>query len=385
MKQVRNISLLNFFAALHYFLTIYILSPYLAQFMGDQWIGLVFAGGALLSLGAFLIAPALLSHISLKKSVLYIAGVELLILTALAFSPPLILMVPLIILLIATPGILGYLLDIFLEKAVPNEESTGMARGLFITAGSVAVVISPLVLGRVLGDGEEYWKMFAIAAGTLAVFVILAALKLKTVGVLAREQGLRLRNIIGCLLHSRDVVLGAGAHLMLQLFFTWVSIYIPLYLHTELGIPWSDLGFAFFIMLTPFVVLEFPIGYIADKWLGERELMILGFIITAGATISISFFDAGVLSIALIGALMMTRVGGAILEITTETYFFKHVSSSDVNTISLFRMLRPIGALIGPIIGSVALFFISLQWLFVVLGALTLIGIPFAFLLRDTR
>lgn len=385
MKEVRNISLLNFVAALHYFLTIYILAPYLAQFMGEKSVGLVFAAGALVSLIVFFAVPHILEHISLKWFALGIAILDMLILTGLALTPPVPLIIVLVILLLAIPVVLGYALDIFLEKAIPSEEKTGIARGIFITGTSTALVLSPIVLSVVLGDGNLYWKIFAIAGVSIALFALVGFFKLGNTVDALKKREMGFLSILSCLMHSRDVMLGAGAHFILQLFFTWVTIYIPLYLHTELGIPWSELGFAFFIMLIPFVLLEFPVGYLADKFIGERELMILGFIIMAGATISISFFDGGVLSLLLILVLVLTRVGAAIVEITTETYFFKHVSSGDVTTISLFRMLRPGSSLIAPLIGSLALIFVPLQWIFVVLGTLVLVGVPFAVALKDTR
>ena len=37
----------------------------------------------------------------------------------------------------------------------------------------------------------------------------------------------------------------------------------------------------------------------------------------------------------------------------TESYFFKHVDGNDADTISLFRMIRPLGYVIGPILATV--------------------------------
>lgn len=353
--------------------------------MSEREVGLVFAAGALLSLIGFLFTPSLLSFLPLKRMAQAIALFEIVVLFGLAFDPPLILTIICIVLLLALPSLLGYALDIFLERATQKEDDTGMARGLFITAASTAVVLSPIAIGFILGDTNFYWRMFAAAGASLIPFLALLTLKIKAKDIVTTKERLRLKDTFRCLTHSRDVVFGASAHLMLQLFFTWVAVYIPLYLHTSLGISWAELGWVFAIMVLPFVLLEFPIGYIADKWLGERELMIIGFIITAIATACIALFTDGIVSLLLIAILVGTRVGAAIIEITTETYFFKHVGSSDVNTISFFRMIRPTGSLIGPLIGSAALFFVSLQWLFVVLGGLMLLGLPFALLLRDTK
>ena len=61
-------------------------------------------------------------------------------------------------------------------------------------------------------------------------------------------------------------------------------IYTPIYLHEHIGLPWSDIGIIFTIMLLPFVLFEFPAGKLADgKW-GEKEPPIIGIILIAVST-----------------------------------------------------------------------------------------------------
>ncbi|XKT75151.1 MAG: MFS transporter [Patescibacteria group bacterium UBA2103] len=382
--QAKGITITNFFGALHYFLTVYITAPYLAQFVSEAMVGLIFSAGALLSLAGFLLIPKLLKLTTLKRLAQIISLVQLGVLVGLAVQPPLPLILIFVAMLTALPALIGYAFDIFLEQATKDEGSTGNIRGLFITVGNVALVISPLAIGYILGDTNLYERIFALAAATLVPFTLLLATliknpKPKDVGALS------LRSTLKCLMHSKDVMLGAAAHFTMLLFFSWVSIYIPLYLHTELGIAWESLGWVFSIMLLPYVFLEYPIGVIADRWFGERELMMLGFGVMGITMAAISFITSPLVSLFLIVVLVGTRVGGAITEITTETYFFKHVDGNDINSISLFRTLRPLGALIGPLIGSLGLLFVPLQSLFMILGGICLIGIPIAFFLRDTR
>jgi len=383
-NQAQGIIVTNFFGALHFFLTIYILAPYLAQFMNDTSVGLVFSAGALLSFAGFLSLPQVLRRISLKHFALLLSFIQLGTLTALLFSPSINLIVVLVIVLSALPALIGYAFDIFLEQVTKSEGSTGNVRGLFIAISSIALVISPLAIGYILGDTNAYEKIFALAAATLLPFIILIFTLIK--GGTNRElETLSFRKTLKCLLHSKDVMLGASAHLVMLLFFSWVAIYIPLYLHTELGIVWSDLGWVFSIMLLPYVFLELPIGIMADRWFGEREIMMIGFTIMGLSLAMISFITVPAITLFLISILVLTRVGGAMAEITTETYFFKHVDGNDLNSIGLFRMLRPLGALAGPLIGSFALIFVSLQSVFIVLGGICLLGVPLAFFIKDTR
>ncbi len=384
LKQTRGITITNFFGALHYFLTVFILAPYLAQFMGEAEVGLVFSAAAVLSFLGFLLLPYALKFVSLKRFAQGLSLVQFLVLLALIQSPSVEITIGLVVLLAALPALIGYAFDIFLEQATRSEGNTGNIRGFFITISNIALVLSPLAIGYILGDSDEYNKIFALAAATLLPFMLLLATLIKG-GKHKEEATLSFKSTLKCLLNSKDIFLGASAHFVMLLFFSWVAIYIPLYLHTELGILWSDLGWVFSVMLLPYIFLEFPLGFAADKWFGEREIMMGGFTIMGIAMAMLSFITIPAITLFLISILILTRVGGAMAEITTETYFFKHVDGNDLNSIGLFRMLRPLGALVGPLIGSFALIFVSLQSLFIVLGGLCLLGIPLAFFIKDTR
>jgi len=84
-------------------------------------------------------------------------------------------------------------------------------------------------------------------------------------------------------------------------------------------------------------------------------------------------------------AFIATRIGAAMVEIGTESYFFKQVTEADVEIISAFRALLPFGGVIAPLVALAVLPFIPLQYLFAVFGALFLTVIPIALRIIDTR
>jgi predicted MFS family arabinose efflux permease len=140
----------------------------------------------------------------------------------------------------------------------------------------------------------------------------------------------------------------------------------------------------FSIMLAPFLLLEAPLGRLADKVLGEKELLITGFFIMALATGTMYFFTQT--SFALwAGILFMTRVGAACVEVMTETYFFKKINAGDAAVVGLNRAVRPFAGLVGPLIATGLLVYISLPSLFLALAIFTLLGIPVAVALKDTK
>jgi hypothetical protein len=82
----------------------------------------------------------------------------------------------------------------------------------------------------------------------------------------------------------------------------------------------------------------------------------------------------------------MTRVGAALVEAMVEGHFFRRVSEKDTNTVSVFRMMRPLGALTAPIIGSLFLAVSTYQMLFVCTGLMiAIIGVLVAIHVRSLK
>jgi len=69
----------------------------------------------------------------------------------------------------------------------------------------------------------------------------------------------------------------------------------------------------------------------------------------------------------------------------TETHFFRTVNHNDPSIIGLFRMLRPLSGVVGPVVASLSLLFIPLSSLFIVLGCILFLGIPLGLAIKDFR
>jgi MFS family permease len=179
----------------------------------------------------------------------------------------------------------------------------------------------------------------------------------------------------------RGVFIAAVA---LNIFFSAAVLYIPLYLHQSLGMTWTQLGWVFSFMLLPFILFEIPVGLTADKYLGEKEMMFIGLLILFSSLLL--FFYIKIPSPLLWAiALFFSRIGAAMVEATRDTYFFKHVSSKDTGFINIFRMTIPIGYLIGATIGSLTLFFLPINAIFLIL-AITLVPAFYSIaLINDTK
>ena len=83
--------------------------------------------------------------------------------------------------------------------------------------------------------------------------------------------------------------------------------------------------------------------------------------------------------------MFLTRAGAAMVESTTESYFFKHTDGGDAHAIGMFRLLRPLATVIGALLGSAALLYLPFNLIFVVLGLVMVPGIFFTIALKDTK
>ena len=136
-------------------------------------------------------------------------------------------------------------------------------------------------------------------------------------------------------------------------------------------------------MLIPYLLFEFPAGLLADKKIGEKEILVTGFLIMAMATFLIPFITLPIFGL-WAAILFITRIGASMVEISSESYFFKHVKAEDTGLISLFRMARPLSFILAPLIAIPVLYFTSYGGSFLILAILTFSGLLFI-PKKDTR
>jgi MFS family permease len=270
--------------------------------------------------------------------------------------------------------------DIFIDQVADNDHM-GTVRGTYLTAVNLGYIAAPGLSGFILAR-MGFPALYTVAAILLIplIFLIIATPPItqlhkskiniwKSLTVIARNKNLR--NII-------------GANFLLQFFYCWMVIYTPIYLHETLGIPWDSIGTIFSLMLLAFALTQIPLGKIADRYLGEKPLLFIGFIIMGTATSLLYFlpyFTLPLLALILFG----TRIGASCVEVLTESYFFKKVDKTETGAMSIFKNTYPIAYIIAPILGSVIIAFGTPKLLFLILGIICLSGILFVVPIINTK
>lgn len=374
----------NFFFSLFSALVTFILLPYLSLFMPSAYTGFVLAGSALAATIVFPFLPAIVERFGAQYIALVLAFGEMIVLLALAAAPGALTAILLMGITVAMQPFLSYEFDVLLEAATTDTNTTGRVRGLFRTAWSIGALAAPLLLGALLTNSDSYGRIFIASAAILVPIVVLLSTKR-----LPKGPPPKLYEMYGTLVHiakHRDLAAVTFANLLLYLFYIWMPLYTPVYLHDVLGISWQNLGWMFAIMLVPYVLIEYPAGYVADRWLGDKELMFVGFIIAGGSAAALSLLTPTTSLITILIILVTSRIGAALVEAMVDAHFFRRVSKRDINSVSVFRSVWPLSYIIGPITGSLILIYGTYSSFFLITGGFVAIaGIITTLLIKDFK
>ncbi len=362
----------NFFLAVSATLVSYTLLSYLSSFISETHIGFAIATGGAVTIMAFFSLPRLVARYGAQELALFLAFVNMILLFAAAAAPRTIASAVFIILTLSLQPLIFYELDLLLEATVTNENATGRVRTLFLTGGNVGALVAPLLIGTLLARVENYTYIFFTAAATLAPFIILFAARRLPEGAIVGHS--HLRDTLQRVAQNRDLLAVTIGHFILYLFYIWAPLYVPIYLHAVLGIPWSALGWMFAVMLVPYILIEYPAGWVADRFLGDKELMMAGFLIAGSALAAVGFLTTISTSLTILAVLVATRTGAALIESMTEGHFFRRVSEKDIVSVSVFRGVWPLANAIAPLVGSLILFLDGYQMLFILTGGFILVA-----------
>jgi MFS family permease len=272
-----------------------------------------------------------------------------------------------------------YALDLLLEEN-STDQKTGEIRGIYLTLINVAIAAGPLLI-TTLGEQSLFRSFYLAAAIILLPLIVLVHFFLKLRHPKRKYKGHSLP--FGLWWRRRAVRRVTLARLILETFYAFMTIYTPIYLHTHIGFSWLEIGVMFSIMLLPFILFEWPAGLLADRKYGEKEIMSFGFFITLVSLLFMPSLGKEVIPWTI--ALFCSRIGAAFVEITTESYFFKQVSSEDSGLISIFRLGRSVGLIIGAGLGSLAIAIWPFYSIFIILAFVSFLGFRWSKHLVDTK
>ncbi len=366
----------------HYYLLIYINSSFLSKFFSPQQVSVLYIIGSVFTLIILINISKILEAIGNYRLIRYLIITEIVATVGLSFSVSHTLIGLYFIAYLISIPTLYFCFDLLLEDTTEDESKTGEIRTLYLTLGNITIILATLLVAWVLTDGD-YYKIYLLSLIFLVplYFLVKKYFSHFTDGV---PSHINIRGIIKTYLKNTDIYNVSNAHLFLQIFYAYMVVYMPIYLSQYIGMSWAEIGLIFTIMLLPFIFVEIPAGFLADKKWGEKEMMTIGFVIIGIFTLCIPFITGNNFFL-WAGVLFMTRIGAALVEAMTDSYFFKRVNKNDTDTISFYRMSNPASYIIAPIVATLSLTFLSYHNIFIVLGIIMVLGCHYSLSLQDTK
>lgn len=261
-------------------------------------------------------------------------------------------------------------LDILLESC-SRDKKTGQIRGAYLTIMNTGYLIAPYFAGMII-DQYGFQLVFLAAAALIFAVWIICFFRLKNIDA-DTAGGVNFVELLKKLPARKNVLRIYYISFLLEFFYALMIIYTPLYL-LELGFSWTEIGFVFTIMLLPFVLFQYPVGWLADRKYEERDMIVFSLLVMALATLAIFFiFSKSVFVWALI--LFCTRIGASFIEVLRDSYFYKRIDCRDVDIINFFRSVRPAAYIIGLLIATPVVYALHIRFIFPLVSIVVLTGV----------
>jgi len=311
----------------------------------------------------------MLSRFGDRSSVITAIICNFVALTILGTSHNPILLVVAFVIFSITNSVIALLLDVFFEH-LEGKKSIAKMRGTYLAILNTAWLISPIISGSIVATYGHF--AIYLVASVLALLMLVGLFIAK----FPESKQYRKISIFEALRHLNGNVrirIIVAINFLLHFFFAIMIVYTPIYLIEHIGFDWETLGIVFTIMLVPFVLLGIPIGKLIDRGIPEKKLISIGFCIMGIAVATIPFVSAP--RIVLWGIILFaTRIGAAIVEVSSEIYFFRRTTTEDADLLSVFRDMSPLAYIIAPIAGTILLLVFPFKSLFVMLCIIMFFG-----------
>lgn len=356
--------------AFNFYFVYFVNSSYVKNIVGESYVSVLFAVGALINILMFMRAPTILAKYGNYRFALYLAIVDLFVLLGIVFVSNPIISILLVMANIALGPLLFYTLDIFLEK-ISSVANMGSVRGTYLTMLNIPPAITPVIVGILLAN-LEYWKAYLMSAIFLIPFLIILIANFKDFEdpyYTTKPFGASLRTF----LRDQNLANIVKDNFILHVFYAVMVMYMPIYLNTVIGFDWPEIGTMFSIMLLPFILFQIPLGGIEDRNHDEKQILVAGFLIISISTIIMSFITEKNFML-WTSLLFISRIGASFVEVSCESYFFKHIRSKNASFVSIFRTTRALPYIIIPLFSYLIITFLGISYMFLIVGLILFCG-----------
>jgi MFS family permease len=380
-KELKLLNSFSFFLGFQSILVVYIMSSFFQAISGLERIESFFIVGYFASFLILINFHYLIKKIGKTNAFLFILAVKSIALFGVAFLSFDLARVFLAIVILALGPIVWVGLDILVES-FSQDKFTGEIRGKLLTSMNVGCLLAPFLSAYLVGNTESFrWPFFLAGLIVLNIFLI-SLVKIPKINYDV-QAAKPIKEILKKIMKRKNVSRIYYVSFLMETFYAVMVVYTPLYL-LSCGLKWEEIGKIFTIMLLPFIFLQYPVGRLADKKTGEKELLAIGILIM-GVFSGLLFFVEG-RNVLLWGAILFaTRIGAAMIEVLRDSYFYKRIGPADIDIINFYKTARSISYIFALVFFGIISFFLPIRFIFATLSFLIFTGILAIWNLNDNE
>lgn len=378
--KLRLITFISFLLGFSQSLLVYVESSYFKLSLGSENVSIFYFLAYGISLIGLLNMHKLIKRMGKSTTFFLFFFLQICAMAVLIMVPPSVLGIFLLMVNIVTAYLMYVILDIIMESYSEDKKS-GRIRGLHLMIISAGFMLGPILSTRIL-EKYDYSGLFLLSILISMVIFIIGLVGLRG-GNNHFNGNITIRDLVKKIFVNKNLMRIYWVSFVLEFFYALMTVYTPLYL-LDLGMSWGQIGVIFTIMLIPFIVINYPVGVIADKKLGEKEMIIFALFVMAFSTLSIFFVTST--SVIIWGfVLLLTRVGAAMIETLRDSYFYKRIDGDDMDVISFFRTSRSVAYIAATAVSAMLLVVFPVKAMFIFLTLVILLALYPAFTLVDNK
>ncbi len=359
-KKIKLLSFISFLMGFSQALVIYVISSYFRIASGTENVGIFYLVSYALTLAVLLYLHKIVKNLG-KVAVFYLSSfLKIVAVAFLMVLPPSYWAIFFLALYLILVTIEWVSLDVILES-FSMDNMSGRIRGKHLTFINAGFLLGPFLSSYEIGK-YGFNRVFLLLFIISSIVLILSMIGIRKADHVFSAE-IKIKEIFSRILARKNILRIYYVSFALELFYAMMIIYTPLYLN-DLGMSWEKIGIILSIMLIPFVLVQYPMGVIADKKTGEKEMIIISLIVMTVSTVSIFYIRST--SILVWGTILFaTRVGAALLEVLRDSYFYKRIDACDVDLINFFRTAMPLAYILATFFATILLFIFPMRSIFI--------------------
>lgn len=378
--KLKLITFISFLLGFSQSLLVYVESSYFKLSLGNDNVSVFYFIAYVVALLGLLNMHKLIKRWGKSTTFFLFFFLQICAMAVLIMVPPSVLGIILLMINIITAYLMYVILDIIMESYSEDKKS-GRIRGLHLMVISAGFMLGPILSTRIL-EAYDYSGLFFLSMLISMIIFVIGLVGLRG-GNNKFNGNITIRDLVKKIFVNKNLMRIYWVSFVLEFFYALMTVYTPLYL-LDLGMTWGQIGVVFTIMLIPFIVINYPVGVLADKKLGEKEMIIFALFVMALSTFSIFFVTTT--SVWVWGfVLFLTRIGAAMVETLRDSYFYKRIDGDDMDIISFFRTSRSVAYIAATAVSAMLLIIFPVKAMFLFLALVIILALYPAFTLVDNK